>query len=216
VEPIRIERRAHLPEFLNRHGLTGTGVEVGVFAGKFSELILKTWEGKKLYSVDPWSQVQVTPWFWKRFTKVDLHPKRTLQRRKDKFVKDTIAAMDAIGQTFGDFLFEHTTQRLAPFGDRNEIIRETSVVAAKEFENQSLDFVYIDAIHSFEECYQDLVAWIPKVKRGGLVAGHDYNLNPMSGVKRALRKVRKKGEWTYYITPEPARSWFMWKDEQDV
>lgn len=53
-------------------------------------------------------------------------------------------------------------------------VREYSVEAAKRFEDESLDFVYIDANHGYKECYEDIEAWHKKVKVGGIVSGHDY------------------------------------------
>jgi len=55
-----------------------------------------------------------------------------------------------------------------------EIIREYSHKASRGFTNNFFDLVYIDANHTFEGCYQDLVDWYPKVKKGGIISGHDY------------------------------------------
>jgi len=54
------------------------------------------------------------------------------------------------------------------------VIRDFSVPAASTFGDDSLDFVYIDANHSYEDVMKDIIAWTPKVKKGGIVAGHDY------------------------------------------
>ncbi len=64
--------------------------------------------------------------------------------------------------------------RLAPFGDRYEHIREMSVEAAQDFENNSLDFVYIDGNHDFRNVIDDVDTWKYKVKPGGILYGHDY------------------------------------------
>ena len=55
-----------------------------------------------------------------------------------------------------------------------QIVREDTKVAAKFFSDNFFDFVYVDADHSTEACYQDLSAWYPKVKTGKFLAGHDY------------------------------------------
>lgn len=49
-----------------------------------------------------------------------------------------------------------------------------SVDMAKNFEDDSLDGVYIDADHKEAAVRADLAAWVPKVKKGGFIAGHDY------------------------------------------
>jgi len=54
------------------------------------------------------------------------------------------------------------------------IIRKTSMEAVKDFEDGSLDFVFIDGNHSFEYVTEDIAAWSKKVRVGGIVSGHDY------------------------------------------
>jgi hypothetical protein len=53
-------------------------------------------------------------------------------------------------------------------------VKKMSVEAAEEFADDFLDFVYIDANHSEPYVSQDIEAWTPKVRSGGIVAGHDY------------------------------------------
>ncbi len=55
-----------------------------------------------------------------------------------------------------------------------KLIRKTSMEAVTDFANNSLDFVYIDADHTFDYVMQDVIAWTKVVKPGGIVAGHDY------------------------------------------
>jgi len=71
-----------------------------------------------------------------------------------------------------DFLYSHTQRVLAPYDCK--IIRATSMDALKHFKDGSLDFVYIDGDHSFRYIAEDIYEWAKKVKRGGMVAGHDY------------------------------------------
>lgn len=54
------------------------------------------------------------------------------------------------------------------------MIRASSINAAQIFEDESLDFVYIDANHAYEYVVQDIALWLPKVKPGGFLCGHDY------------------------------------------
>ena len=53
-------------------------------------------------------------------------------------------------------------------------IRTTSLEAAQYYKNRSIDFVFIDAAHDYENVKADLNAWYPKVKKGGFIGGHDY------------------------------------------
>jgi hypothetical protein len=58
--------------------------------------------------------------------------------------------------------------------DRCFLIRATSLNAFDLFNDESLDFVYIDANHQYDFIKQDISLWYPKVRKGGVVAGHDY------------------------------------------
>lgn len=62
-------------------------------------------------------------------------------------------------------------------------IQSSSIEAANLFENESLSFVFIDASHDYENVKKDIEAWLPKIKKGGTLAGHDWNY---SDVKRAV------------------------------
>jgi len=59
-------------------------------------------------------------------------------------------------------------------------VKERSYIAASKIKNNSLDFVYIDADHSYESVKMDIASWLPKVKNGGVIAGHDYNWGSVS------------------------------------
>lgn len=65
---------------------------------------------------------------------------------------------------------------LENMGDRNFTpIRKDSVEASKDFNNESCDVVFIDMEHTYEAVKKDIEAWLPKVKTGGYIAGHDYD-----------------------------------------
>ncbi len=83
---------------------------------------------------------------------------------------------------------EITKKRLAPYKNCH-IVRKTSSAALNDFDDNSLDFVYIDANHDFPNFIFDLHNWIKKVKEGGIVSGHDYQVmsySKFNHVKRAL------------------------------
>jgi predicted O-methyltransferase YrrM len=54
-------------------------------------------------------------------------------------------------------------------------IKATSKVASKKFANESLDVVFIDLTHTYEAVKEDIKLWLPKVKKGGYIAGDDYH-----------------------------------------
>lgn len=64
-------------------------------------------------------------------------------------------------------------------------IRMDSIKASKTYEDNSIDFVYIDANHKYDYVKNDIEAWFPKVKKGGVIAGHDYDKN-WPGVIKAV------------------------------
>jgi len=55
-----------------------------------------------------------------------------------------------------------------------KFIEKFSLDAVKDFEDESLDFVYIDGDHCFEAVVADIAAWLPKVRKGGIISGDDY------------------------------------------
>lgn len=68
------------------------------------------------------------------------------------------------------------------------IIKKPSIEASLDFEDESLDFVFIDGSHTFDHAMTDIIIWSRKVKRGGIVSGHDYCHFTDSGVIEAVNK----------------------------
>ena len=65
---------------------------------------------------------------------------------------------------------------LQNMGDRKyNVIKGESKVAAKMFLKESLDVVFIDLTHTYEAVKEDIKLWLPKVKKGGFIAGDDYH-----------------------------------------
>jgi len=89
------------------------------------------------------------------------------------------------------------------------IVRAYSDVAAHLFPDDFFDFVYIDANHTEEGCYQDMVKWFPKVSQGGLLCGHDYEPRNVRtkrgrikfGVIEAVDKFAKENNLEVNILP---------------
>jgi len=140
------------------------GVEVGVFAGDMSRALLRMNPDLHLTMVDSWEGDGAA------YTgdSGDFHAGLPLTAQEDYY---RLAA-------------ERTEFAKA----RRAIIRKRSVDAARDIPDGSLDFVFIDADHSYSGCVADIAAWTPKLKPGGLLSGHDYD-NPdfeKFGVKRAV------------------------------
>jgi len=84
-----------------------------------------------------------------------------------------------------DTLYELFLNNTAPIKDMFQHIRKPSLEAANDFEDDSVDFVFIDAAHDYESVKSDISAWITKVKPCGIIAGHDYLCE---GVKKAVNE----------------------------
>jgi len=84
------------------------------------------------------------------------HPKVHFQERQDK-------------------IYESARNRLSGYPNC-ELVRKTSMEAVKDFEDESIDFVYIDGHHGFKYVTEDIYEWSKKVKKGGIISGHDYGV----------------------------------------
>jgi predicted O-methyltransferase YrrM len=94
---------------------------------------------------------------------------------------------------------------LAPLGGVVNVIAKRSTEAAADFAGGSIDFLFIDGQHDYENVKADLLAWLPKMKRpGGIIAGDDAN---WPGVKEAAREVLGEASISV-IEPHPkGRYW---------
>ncbi len=85
-----------------------------------------------------------------------------------------------------------TQERLKLYGNKR-LIKNTSVEASKLFSNDELDFVYIDGNHHYEAVKEDLNLWYAKIKKGSILAGHDYH-KTMEGVVLAVNEFCEKNK----------------------
>ena len=102
---------------------------------------------------------------------------------KKLYLIDQYKAFNAVSQ-LGDIPFtqeqmnESKREMLGKISGYNgsmvEFFEMSSVEAVKLFGNNSIDYIYIDAVHRYEEVKADIKAWFPKVRAGGILAGHDY------------------------------------------
>lgn len=154
---------------------SGRAVEVGVYMGRsLSYLAIKLKEYRKsveLTGVDYWDNAAVGN-----------EPERS----------KTVA----LARSFGGDLYRTFLDNVARLSLDLRHIRANSTEAVKQFADQSLDFVFIDADHRFEAVSADICAWLPKVKRGGILAGHDYG-QEYPGVADAVNQLLAGRFWTW-------------------
>ena len=87
-------------------------------------------------------------------------------------------------------LYNIFLENMRPLEKYYKSIRAKSVEAAQTFEDKSLDFIFIDASHEYEDVRDDIIAWLPKLKDGGIIAGHDYTRSDYSkGVQKAVSEL---------------------------
>lgn len=194
-----------LRTFLETHGLVGDGVPlITQTAGRKALALLMggmrlrrgaeigVWEGKyakQLCECNPGVElIGVDPW---------------AVQEDYKEAKNDPGRMKAAYHT--------ACQTLQPFTVR--LMRMTSLEAAADVPDGSLDFAYIDGNHKRAFVEADLQAWTPKVRTGGIVAGHDFRINdrkPWIEVPEAVTAFtaeRKIAPW-YVLAADKSPSWF--------
>jgi predicted O-methyltransferase YrrM len=100
-----------------------------------------------------------------------------------------------------------------------EVIRTDSLSGAKNFKDDSLDFVYLDADHRYPGLSNDLLTWYPKIRPGGFLCGHDYldgfYFRTTFGVKSAVDDFITIKNLQLYITTDATTnicpSWLVQK-----
>lgn len=130
------------------------GVEVGVDKAGFSNHILSKSKIKKYYCVDTWQDNFGSDY------------------KPNYYEKDGNKRYNQAKYVLDPYLIE----------GRAKMLRMTGVKASMSFLDESIDFCYIDGDHSLEGIYMDIKSWMPKIKIGGIISGHDYKDGPKSGM----------------------------------
>tara|TARA_B100000035_G_scaffold314753_1_gene332096 strand:- start:1245 stop:1832 length:588 start_codon:yes stop_codon:yes gene_type:complete len=165
--------------FFNEHPELKVGAEIGIAGGQHIKSLMENTKIEKIYGVDPFI---TDSWDMHGFFSVD--------------------------EEYGSFdgLYNEVKELLSQFGDRVELVRKKSTEAAPDFEDGSLDFVFIDAIHDYENCYKDINYWHNRVRKGGYVMGHDWEHPGFPGVQQAV--VEHYGD-TVQGVPSPVHVWYV-------
>jgi len=148
--------------FVNQIPNNGTIVEVGSWKGKSAAFlaveIVNSNKNLKLFCVDTWLG----------------SPEH--RDTRSRFYDPNI-----------DKLYESFLSNTEPVKSIISPIRKNSIEASKDFQDNSLDIVFLDACHEYECVKKDIECWLPKVKVGGILSGHDYN-NNWPGVNLAVHE----------------------------
>ncbi len=128
------------------------GAEIGAWKGDFSSRILSKINPRKLYLIDPYRYVA-------EYGEALYGGRSGSQERMNEVYKSVV----------NRFRTEISNERL-------EIIRNSSRSALSNFQDNDLDWVYIDGDHTYEYVKKDLETSWSKVRIGGFITGDDYNL----------------------------------------
>jgi hypothetical protein len=167
VEPIRY--RIDLGHVLRARGAK-IGAELGVQQGVFAESVLTNWANAEEYVlVDIWAHQDK----YEDQANVD-------QRTQNVYYDETMKRMDACKK-------KGVVQKIT-------VCRNFTLSCVDQYPDEHFDFVYVDARHDYKAVLEDLRAWWPKVKMGGIMAGHDYTLQDEPNDAPSPR--RSHQDWT--------------------
>jgi hypothetical protein len=137
------------------------GAEIGVYQGNLSRLLLENIPDLTLYMIDSWADDT-----YKDNPK--LHEIYDLQYQQN---------------------YEKALAVSNNYENRSQIIIASSLKTANTFYPDMFDFVFIDASHLYLDVKLDINLWLPKVKKGGYICGHDYGNEAWPGVKQAVDEI---------------------------
>ena len=150
------------------------GAEIGVWKGDFSCQILKMMPELKLYLVDSWKPLS-----------------------KEEY-EDVLSGTSE--ETF-EYMYQMVKALVRPYPGV-QILRMRSLEALPLIPDDSLDFVFIDANHKYEFVKADIEGWFKKVKKGGIISGHDFDFGHW-GVVRAVTELSYLGiQEVIYCKPD--------------
>ena len=158
---------APLIQAINAIGENLTGLELGVLRADSSMTILQNCSVKKLFLIDNWK-----PYHDYLKIKPDGEPSYY---------------MDAINQEINEFMTMHKI-KYSQHSEKVKIIKEDSLVASKLIKDESLDFIFFDAMMTENQTFEEASAFFPKIKKGGFFMGHDAEcldqvITPLNKVK---------------------------------
>lgn len=133
--------RDDLGEVMQKEGFS-VGIELGVQRGLYSRVILSKWPSCTEYHlVDLWAHQEN----YKDYANVDQKTQKQI--------------------------YESAMTNLAEFGDKIHVCRNYTTSCVTQYDDEYFDFIYVDARHDFKGVLDDLVAYWPKLKKGGIMAG---------------------------------------------
>jgi len=161
------------------------GAEIGVCYGTHASYYLKELDIECVFLIDPYME-------YENYTLRDIS-------NRMKSLEETEKGAHAL---------------LHKYEQRIKWVKKKSAEASKLIADDSLDFVYIDGNHSYDSVREDILLYYPKLKKGGFLSGHDYDLE---GVKQAVDEFVENHNLNLHIEDsgelqgEEKCDWWVWK-----
>ena len=120
-------------------------VEIGVFTGRTSKRLRKGFPEAQLILIDPWQYIPGLKGYI--YTQINTQP-------------------------LWDGVYKKLCNRFAK--SANTVVLRCSSLRAAKIVQDNIDIVFIDGAHDYQNVKADIKAWLPKLRRPGLICGHDY------------------------------------------
>lgn len=169
---------SHITKYYNYQNYT----EIGIQRGNFLNFILKNTNLNYVYGVDSFQPCNGNQCGWSHSHNIIIDGIKAQNKNK-----------------------EICLNKLSSFKDRFHFINLNSIAYGTSIKDESLDMVFIDGDHSENGVLLDLEIYYKKIKKGGLIVGHDYGGNfgssePVVQVKPAVDKFCIKNNLKYFVT----------------
>mgnify|MGYP005613722987 CR=1 len=155
-------------------------IELGVFRGDFSKMLLDKYNPSEMYLVDPW------------VVGSDISTSREYSFGKTAY--STSSDLNIVQNRFDKY-------------DNVNIIKKYSYEAIPTFTDGYFDMVYIDACHLYECVIRDIEISVPKIKKNGYLCGHDYINIKEFGVIQAVDEFLQKSNRSLHVLNLDGGDW---------
>lgn len=150
-------------------------VEIGVYKGNFSVQLLEQLNPERLFLMDPFTKV-TDP-----ISGLDYYPAEVGWEGTHRTIySDEYCLNETVSKVYNHL-----------YTGKVVIVRDISTQAVTHYPNEFFDFIYIDAVHLYESVLWDMENYYPKLKKGGILAGHDYT-QAFTGVMKAVDEFCEK------------------------
>lgn len=171
------------------HFYQNIGEDWFTYPNLYKSMVYKYYQGGRFVEVGSWKGRSAS------FMAVEIHNSGHKDAIKFDCVdtwKGSIKHQD-LDEIKNDSLYRMFLQNVEPVIDLINPIRKSSIEASKQYDDNSLDFVFLDASHEYNDVIEDINAWLPKLKIGGTLAGHDYGRHD---VNKAVNDYFKNNEFS--------------------